>query len=207
MSQSTEDRSDSQVVAASLHEPDQFAVLYDRHSGHIYRYLTRRLGSVIAEDLTADVFVSAFESRSRFDTSRPSARPWLYGIASNLAAKHRRSEVRALRALARTGVDPVADSWTDAADQRVAAQSLNRQLARALADLPRVDRDVLLLVAWADLSYEEVANALAVPVGTVRSRLHRARRKVRDGLADASDDPPRRTDLVTTNTIGTIRHE
>lgn len=175
-------RTDAQVVASSLHDPAQFGALYDRHAGDIHRYLLRRLGADVAEDLTADTFVVAFRSRSRFDPARAGARPWLYGIASNLAAKHRRSEVRGLRALARTGVDPVAHSWVEQADQRVDAQGLNRELASALAELTAGDRDVLLLVAWADLSYAEVADALDLPVGTVRSRLHRARGKVRDAL-------------------------
>ncbi len=182
MNPTEQDRTDAQVVAASLHDPAQFGTVYDRHAGDIHRYLLRRLGADVAEDITADTFVTAFRARARFDPAQPGARPWLYGIASNLAAKHRRSEVRGLRALARTGVDPVAHSWVDQADQRVDAQGLGRELAAALADLTAGDRDVLLLVAWADLTYAEVAEALDLPVGTVRSRLHRARGKVRDVL-------------------------
>ena len=200
MSQPQQSRIDSQVVAASLHDPAEFAQIYDRHAKDIYRYLLRRLGSHVAEDLTADTFVVAFGSRARFDLSQPDARPWLYGIASNLAAKHRRKEARWLRAMARTGVDPVAASWVDQADQRVTAQALNRALARALADLSAGDRDVLLLVAWADFSYDEVALALDLPVGTVRSRLHRARRNVRAALPEPTPDPPRRRDTIAATT-------
>jgi RNA polymerase sigma-70 factor (ECF subfamily) len=87
-----------------------------------------------------------------------------------------------LRAFARTGVDPVADGPADRVDSRVCAAAVQRDLAAALAGLPAGDRDVLLLIAWADLSYEETAAALGIPVGTVRSRLHRARRKVREAL-------------------------
>jgi RNA polymerase sigma-70 factor (ECF subfamily) len=87
-----------------------------------------------------------------------------------------------LRAFARTGADPVAESYADRADARVSAAGVQRHLAAALAGLPAGDRDVLLLIAWADLSYEEVAVALDIPAGTVRSRLHRARRKVREAL-------------------------
>lgn len=200
MSQTEQPRSDAQVVAASLHDPAEFAQVYDRHADDIHRYLLRRLGSNAAEDLTADTFVVAFGSRGRFDLSHPDARPWLYGIASNLAAKHRRQEVRSLRALARTGVDPVAASWVDQADHRVTAQALNRDLARALTELSAGDRDVLLLVAWADLSYEEVARALGLPVGTVRSRLHRARRKVRAALPEPTTDPPDPRNIVAATT-------
>ena len=159
-------RTDAQVIAASLHDPEEFAHVYDRHAAAIHRYLLRRLGAEVAEDLTADTFTAAFRSRSRFDASQATgALPWLYGIASNLSARHRRHEVRGLRALARTGIDPVAHSWVEEADQRILARASNQQLAQALAELSAGDRDVLLLVAWADLTYAEVAQALAPSSG------------------------------------------
>lgn len=177
-----ESESDAQIVAASVTDPARFAGVYDRHAADIHRFATRRLGAGAADDITADVFLVAFRARSRFDTERASARPWLYGIAANLIGKHRRSEVRALRALARTRQDPVAQSWTEQADDRVTAESASGQLAAAMASLSADDRHVLLLVAWADLSYQEVADALDIPIGTVRSRLNRARRQVRLAL-------------------------
>ncbi|GAA3556839.1 MULTISPECIES: RNA polymerase sigma factor [Streptomyces] len=170
---------DADVVAGSLEQPELFARLYDRYAPDIHRYAARRLGETAADDITADTFLTAFRIRARYDRTRPSARPWLYGIAANLIGKHRRAEVRALRALARTGHDPVAASWVEDTDSRVAAQG---PLADALASLSAGDRHVLLLVAWADLTYQEVAEALDLPVGTVRSRLNRARRKVRTAL-------------------------
>ncbi|WBB64716.1 sigma-70 family RNA polymerase sigma factor [Streptomyces sp. WMMC500] len=170
---------DAAVIEESLDRPEAFAELYDRHAPAIHRYAARRLGSGAADDITSDTFLAAFRARARFDPARTSARPWLYGIAANLIGRHRRSEVRGLRALARTGVDPVAHSWVDEADDRLAAQAAHAPLAGALAALPAGDRHVLLLVAWADLSYAEVAEALDIPIGTVRSRLSRARRKVR----------------------------
>ncbi|MER5940780.1 sigma-70 family RNA polymerase sigma factor [Streptomyces sp. NPDC001928] len=170
---------DAEVVAGSLDRPELFARLYDRYAPDIHRYAARRLGEVAADDITADTFLTAFRIRARYDRTRPSARPWLYGIAANLIGKQRRAEVRALRALARTGHDPVAASWVEDTDSRVAAQG---PLADALASLSVGDRHVLLLVAWADLTYQEVAEALDLPVGTVRSRLNRARRKVRTAL-------------------------
>ncbi|MBT2417694.1 sigma-70 family RNA polymerase sigma factor [Streptomyces sp. ISL-22] len=170
---------DAEVVAGSLEQPELFARLYDRYAPDIHRYAARRLGHGAADDITADTFLTAFRIRSRYDLTRPSARPWLYGIAANLIGKQRRTEVRALRALARTGHDPVAASWVEDSDSRVAAQG---PLADALASLSAGDRHVLLLVAWADLTYQEVAEALDLPVGTVRSRLNRARRKVRTAL-------------------------
>ncbi|NGO79071.1 RNA polymerase sigma factor [Streptomyces sp. YC504] len=173
---------DAEVVHRSLAQPELFALLYDRYAPDIHRYAARRLGDGAADDLTAETFLAAFRTRSRYDLSRENARPWLYGIAANLIGKQRRAEIRGLRALARTGTDPVAESWVDRADSRVVAQSAHAPLAGALAGLSAGDRHVLLLVAWADLSYPEVAEALDIPLGTVRSRLNRARRKVRSAL-------------------------
>lgn len=184
--------SDAAVIDESHERPEVFADLYDRHAGEIHRYVARRLGEVAAEDITAETFLAAFRARTRFDTDRASARPWLYGIAANLIGRHRRAEVRGLRALARTGVDPVAETWSDRVEDRVTAQAARTPLAAALADLSARDRHVLLLVAWADLSYVEVAEALDIPVGTVRSRLNRARKKLRSALGTnpmAAGDP------------------
>lgn len=176
---------DAEIIADSLAQPELFGELYQRHAAGIHRYAARRLGEGAAEDITSDTFLTAFRTRARYDLARPNAQPWLYGIAANLIGKQRRAEVRALRALARTGHDPVADSWSDRCDSRVTAQAAQGSLAGALADLSAGDRHVLLLVAWADLSYQEVAEALSIPVGTVRSRLNRARKKVRFALGGA----------------------
>ncbi|MFJ5778405.1 RNA polymerase sigma factor [Streptomyces sp. NPDC093094] len=173
---------DGDLVAQSLEEPELFARLYDRYAPDIHRYAARRLGAGAADDITAETFLVAFRIRGRYDTGRAHARPWLYGIAANLIGKQRRAEVRGLRALARTGHDPVAESWSERADERIAAGTAQAPLAGALAALSAGDRHVLLLVAWADLTYPEVAEALGIPVGTVRSRLNRARRKVRSAL-------------------------
>ncbi|WP_415937326.1 RNA polymerase sigma factor [Streptomyces sp. 039-1] len=174
---------DAEIVAQSLEEPELFATLYDRYAPDVHRYASRRLGDAAADDITSDTFLIAFRIRSRYDHNRANARPWLYGIAGNLIGKQRRAEVRALRALARTGHDPLASSggpfWLEDTDSRIAAQA---PLAGALAGLSAPDRHVLLLVAWAELTYQEVAEALDIPVGTVRSRLNRARRKVRTAL-------------------------
>ncbi|MFJ9561902.1 RNA polymerase sigma factor [Streptomyces fuscichromogenes] len=174
---------DAEIVAQSLAQPELFALLYDRYAPDIHRYAARRLGDSAADDIAADTFLVAFRIRSRYDLTRPNARPWLYGIAGNLIGRQRRTEVRALKALARTGQDPVAgswgESWVEDTDSRIAAQG---PLAGALAALTAGDRHVLLLVAWAELTYQEVAEALDIPVGTVRSRLNRARRKVRTAL-------------------------
>jgi RNA polymerase sigma factor (sigma-70 family) len=173
---------DAVLIQRSWHEPEAFAALYDRHAAPLHRFAGRRLGDQLADDVVAETFLAAFRRRKRYDLSRADAGPWLYGIAANVIGKHRRAEVRMLRAFARTGTDPVAEGHADLVDSQVTAAAVQRDLAAALAALPAGDRDVLLLIAWADLSYEETAAALRIPVGTVRSRLNRARRKVREAL-------------------------
>lgn len=187
---------DAVLIRRSLSDPEAFAALYDRHAAVLHRYVARRLGEDAAADIVADTFLDAFRQRHRFDDAVSSdARPWLYGIAANLIGKHNRSEVRMLRAYARTGADPVLSGASraddlSAADSRLASAAVRRQLAAALAALPAGDRDVLLMVAWADLSYAEVADALRIPVGTVRSRLHRARARVRAALGGSDPTSP-----------------
>ncbi|MFJ9627599.1 RNA polymerase sigma factor [Streptomyces sp. NPDC101175] len=182
---------DAVLVAASLDEPERFAVLFDRHAPTIHQYVARRLGRDTADDITAETFLTAFRIRARYDSGRAGVRPWLHGIAAKLISRHRREEVRALKLLARTGHDPVAETWTDSADDRVTAQAAARPLAKALAALSEGDRHALLLFAWADFTYQEIAEALDIPVGTVRSRLNRARRKLRATTApyDPFDGP------------------
>ena len=173
---------DAALIEQSWHEPEAFAELYDRHAAPIHRYAARRLGDGAADDVVAETFLVAFGARHRYDLARSDARPWLYGIAANVIGKHRRTEVRMWRALARTGTDPAAESHADRVANRVSAVTVQRELAAAMAGLSAGERDVLLLIAWADLSYDEVAAALDIPIGTVRSRLNRARRKTREAL-------------------------
>ncbi|HEX3748931.1 MAG TPA: RNA polymerase sigma factor [Streptosporangiaceae bacterium] len=170
---------DGAVIAASLREPGAFGVIFDRHGSTLLRFLARRVNPAEAEDLLGEVFRIAFERRPAFDRSRDSARPWLYGIAANLVAKHYRSETRRLRALARAGAAWVPDE--DPAERAVAAADAGVRWARvadAIGVLPEAERQVLLLFAWEELSYDEIAAALGVPVGTVRSRLSRARSRL-----------------------------
>jgi RNA polymerase sigma factor (sigma-70 family) len=175
-------QTDADVIELSRHEPEQFTVLFRRHAPYIQRYVARRLGPDAADDIVAETFLLAFRQREKYDRSRADARPWLYGISTNLIGRHRRAEIRLYRALARTGADPVVEPFTDRVDERVSASSASGQLAAALAKLSADVRDTLLLAAWGDLTYEEIATALGVPVGTVRSRLSRARSKLRQIL-------------------------
>jgi RNA polymerase sigma-70 factor (ECF subfamily) len=183
--QSHRDADDATVIQLSRQEPEQFTELFRRHAPHIQRYVLRRLGPDGADDIVAETFLLAFRQRDCYDPAREDARPWLYGIATNLIGRHRRAEIRLYRALARTGADPVTEPFTDRVDDRVSASIASRRLATALARLSAELRDTLLLVAWADLSYTEVAAALGVPPGTVKSRLNRARSKLRRALGDA----------------------
>jgi RNA polymerase sigma factor (sigma-70 family) len=173
---------DAAVIEASRAEPDCFSSLFDRHAPHIHRYLARRIGTQAADDLVAETFLVAFRKRARYDLRCHDARPWLYGIATNLVGQHRREEVRQFRLRSTAGPEPVQHDHAERAALDVTAQSVRTPLAGALARLSRADRDVLLLIAWEQLSYDEVARALGIPVGTVRSRLHRARTKVREAL-------------------------
>ena len=174
-------RSDAEVIAISLDQPASFSEIYDRHGATILRYLVRRVGPAAAEPLLGDTFRVAFERRETFDPARESAAPWLYGIAANLLRRHRRSEARRLRATSRlAGVG----GWDAPEEERVIdatdAAALLPAVADAVVDLPDDEREVLLLFAWEGLTYDDIAAALDVPVGTVRSRLNRARRKVRE---------------------------
>lgn len=175
--------SDASVIARSQDEPGAFAALFDRHADAVHRYAARRLGTEVAEDLMAETFATAFRLRHHYDVDRADARPWLFGIATNLIRRHRRSEARRFKALA--AVPAPVEHEEGIADQvaaRASAQGVRAELAAALTRLSARHRDVLLLVAWADLDYEEVAQALGVPIGTVRSRLHRARKTLREAL-------------------------
>jgi RNA polymerase sigma-70 factor (ECF subfamily) len=174
---------DAAVIRASLRAPEQFAVIFDRHAPHIYRYLARRLGRQVADDLLSETFVAAFGNRGRYDTSRRDARPWLYGIASKVIGQRRRDEVRELRLRLAAASNAVEDCHAERVCAAETARSTRAALVDALAELSAGDRDVLLLIAWEQLTYEEVAAALRIPVGTVRSRLNRARRLVRQALA------------------------
>jgi RNA polymerase sigma-70 factor (ECF subfamily) len=179
---SPDSASDAAVIAASVDDPDRFGVIFDRYHDTVFRYIARRVGSQSASDVTADVFVRAFRVRARFDTSRNSARPWLYGIATNIIGDHIRGLRRRERLfLACQGlVDRHIDDPTDDTTVRVSAGQAANEINRALGRLSPGDRNALLLFAVEQLSYPEVAEALGIPVGTVRSRIFRARRVMRE---------------------------
>lgn len=173
--------SDAELISQSISEPERFAEVFDRHYSKISFYLRRRVMAEHADELASEVFLVAFRRRADFDAGYQSAAPWLFGIALNLARSAHRSERRRLRALAQTqpSVEP------DGADDAIARADAERRwpdLVRALEGLDRDQREILLLRAWTDLTYVELAEALAMPEGTVRSRLSRARRNVQRRL-------------------------
>jgi RNA polymerase sigma factor (sigma-70 family) len=178
---------DAELIRDAATAPEMFGAIFDRHATTIHRYLARRVGGTLADDLTAETFLIAFRGRARYDKAQPDARPWLYGIAANLVRGHQRTELRQYRALARTGVDPALADHGDRVAARVAAADHVRALAGVLAHLSAVEREVLTLVSQAQLSYPEVARALDIPIGTVRSRLHSARRRIRAALSDSPE--------------------
>jgi RNA polymerase sigma factor (sigma-70 family) len=174
--------SDAAVIGRSVREPEYFAAVFDRHYCHIHGYVARRLGQGLADDVTAETFLVAFAQRELYDVAHPDARPWLYGIASNLILQHHRAEQRRYRAMAKAGIGEVSEGHADRVATRLDAQARRGPLAAALAGIAKKDRDVLLLVAWAELTCEEASRALRIPAGTARSRLHRARKKIRAAL-------------------------
>jgi len=169
---------DAWLIEQSLERPQLFAAIFDRHFNAVHGYLSRRIGSDRADDLAAATFTVAFERRATFRTGGGDARPWLYGIATNLLRNEKRAERRALQLVAE-----LADS------QRTAPAGEAAAIGEALSALDPDQRDALLLFAWEGLGYEEIAATLGIPVGTVRSRLSRARTRLR-----AAFDPPSVTD-------------
>jgi RNA polymerase sigma factor (sigma-70 family) len=177
--------SDGEIVAASICEPERFASIFERHFPAIHHYLARRVGEDLADDLSAQVFLVAFERRGIVRAGTTSVRPWLYGIATNLVRNNRRAERRLLAAMGRLSggrdVLPVTEGAASAGDLA--------QLARALAALNQAQRDALLLHAWEGLSHSEIASSLGVPAGTVASRIARARRHLRQVLGGTGSAP------------------
>ena len=163
---------DREALSRSIREPELFLVLFERHYDAISSYLARRLPYDTAADLASEVFAQAFAGRARFDPEAGEPIAYLYGIASNLLRRHRRTESRMLRAYARAGAEGQA-AGPEAGDPAIAA---------ALLELRPQEREVLLLYAWAGLTYEQIAAALGIALGTVRSRLSRGRERVRRRL-------------------------
>lgn len=181
---------DEDLLTRSAREPTAFEPLVARHSAALHGYLVRRAPAA-ADDLLSEVWLQAYAHRATFDAARGSARGWLFGVARNVLSRHRQTAARAAGRAEQPDVDATtADPW-QAVDQRLDAASVAPELRRGLAELPSSERELLLLVAWEQLTPAEAAAAVGIPAGTARSRLHRARARLRDGLTG-----PARTTLT-----------
>jgi RNA polymerase sigma-70 factor (ECF subfamily) len=175
---------------AGVVDPVAFTALVDREGPDVFAYLVRR-APVEAEDLLGRVWVEAYASRRSFDPARGSARSWLFGVARHVLLRHWRDRRPDLTEsmLTPTPVDP----WEEV-DARLDSAALVGPLRAALVDLPEVDREMLLLIAWEQLTPTEAAAVVGIPPATARTRLHRARSRMRTALEahhrpDAEDEP------------------
>lgn len=169
---------------ASSGQPAAFGTLFERHANTVYNFCFRRTADwSLAEDLTSVVFLEAWRHRSDVVLTGESARPWLLGVATNVIRHRRRAQRRQRVALHRLPRETEPDFVGDA-DERLDDERRMRAALTLLARLPRREQDVFALCAWAELTYEETAAALRIPVGTVRSRLSRARARMRRHLEE-----------------------
>lgn len=166
-------------------DADAFGLLFERHAKAIYNYCFRRTGSWdAAEDLLSIVFLEAWRRRQQ-ELPPGKVLPWLYGIATNVVRNRRRSERRYRAALSRMPAPRPEASFESDADARLDDERRMKDALMLLARLHGREQDVLVLCAWSGLGYEDAALALGLPVGTVRSRLSRARRRLRELDHDA----------------------
>jgi len=174
---------DGRLIQESWSEPRRFAELFHRHYPAVKQLCARRVGGSDSEDLAGETFCRAFEHRRRFDVSRADARPWLFGIALNLIRTHHRGRFRRGNAYERSArlVD-IAVEDTARVERAVDARRELAAVEDALRDLPDRDVDMLLLHVWEELGYAAVAEALGVPVATVRLRLYRIRQRLREAI-------------------------
>ena len=166
---------------AASGETEAFGVLFERHAPAVYNYCFRRTGEwAVAEDLTSVVFLEAWRRRNDVVLAGEKVLPWLLGIATNVLRNRRRSLRRYRAALDRVPTTPHDRDFADDVDGRLDDEQRMRAALAVLKRLPQREQDVVALCAWTGLTYEEAAAALQVPVGTVRSRLSRARARLRE---------------------------
>ncbi|MEV6490936.1 RNA polymerase sigma factor [Actinoplanes sp. NPDC051633] len=157
-----------------------FGQVFDDHARDVHRHALRTTGSwATAEDVVSLTFYEAWRLRERLLPDGDSLLPWLLGIATNVLRNTRRAARRHSAALARLHIEPVPDFADEVVDRMRDADRLAAAVA-ALSRLRPADREVFTLCVWSGLDYAQAAEALGVPVGTVRSRLSRARARLRD---------------------------
>lgn len=176
--------SDAEVIARSLVEQRAFEVIFDRHFEAVHRFAAGRVGLQDAGDVAAETFARAFGRRHRFRTDRSSALPWLFGIAVNVCRERNRRSGRGQRAATRLAVsaDMITEPFESASAERLDAQRLRPELAAALRQLSDDEYALIMLASESELTYQQMADLLGIPVGTVRSRLARARKRIRLAL-------------------------
>ncbi len=186
-------RTDGEVIAASIAHPEQFEIIFERHYRAVLRFAVGRIGTSDGGDIAAEAFVRAFDRRARFKTDRESALPWLFGIAANIMRERARRRARRARAFERAAsatIDAEIGGHFDGdAVDRVDAVARSHELQAALDILTDDEYQVLMLLAVGDMSYSDIAGHLAIPIGTVRSRIHRARAKARELLGSDESIP------------------
>ncbi len=183
---------DGRQATSAIVAPADFEAAFREHFAPVHRFIARRVGKALADDLAAEVFATAYRRCGAYLPERESLGSWLHGIAANVVRRHWRDEQQLLELDARVardrlGLFPVAH-FADAADERLMAATLAPTIAGALAALSREQREVLLLHVWADLSHEEIATALGIALGTARSRLSRGRAALRAQLGEFDFD-------------------
>lgn len=180
---------EGELIRRSVDDPDLFSEIFTAHYSAIFGFVSAALGRHLAEDIAGEVFLRAFVGRHRFDPTYESARPWLYGIASNLIQDHLRQTARRYRAYERTGTPNSAETgFEDDVVSRVDAAESATVLQVALIALRPEEASVVLLYVTGDRTYQEIADILGIPIGTIRSRLSRARQNLRNSWPDI-DEP------------------
>jgi RNA polymerase sigma-70 factor, ECF subfamily len=184
-------------------DPDVFGSLFDEHARAVYNHAYRLVGDwATAQDVVSLTFLEAWRVRGRVEDDRDgSLRPWLLGIATNVARNVRRAARRHDVAVARLPAGDVVPDFADEVSSRIDDRERLAAVMVALGELRRQEREVVVLCVWSGLDYAQAAEALGVPVGTVRSRLSRARRK----LAAVLREPPARPGQVTNDREMAVR--
>ncbi|KUF17883.1 RNA polymerase sigma factor [Streptomyces silvensis] len=179
-------------------DADAFGEVFDGYARSVYNHGYRLTGDwSTAEEIVSLTFLEAWRLRDRIEPDGGSVRPWLLGIATNVTRNQRRAARRHAAAVARL---PRAESVADFADEVAGRLDDAGQLAlveAALRKLRRPEREVLALCVWSGLGYEAAADALGIPVGTVRSRLFRARTKLAKAMEPAAGRGQVREDRTT----------
>jgi RNA polymerase sigma factor (sigma-70 family) len=176
--------------AADEHAGEAFGELFERHADRVYAHCFGRTGSwSMAEDLTSAVFLEAWRRRREVRFSGESALPWLLGVANNATRNAQRTLRRHKLLLAKLPPPGEEEDIAAVAAARVDQERLAQHLLCAMAGLRQPEREILALCDWAGLSYAEAAVAVGVPEGTVRSRLSRARKHLRELAGDSESSP------------------